>query len=76
MLFFGTWRENFLRAGGTSRDPTRTVGGPGGPHEVFGEDSKMKLLLQAHLKFLRMPFALKFCSQRCDACSRDFKGKS
>ena len=32
MLFFGTWRENFLRAGGTSRDPTRTVGGPGGPH--------------------------------------------
>lgn len=75
MLFFGTWRENFLRAGGASRDPTRTVGGPSGPHGVFGDDLKMKLLLHVHLGFLRMLFALKLCSQRCDACSHDFKGK-
>ena len=76
MLFFSTWRENFLRAGGASGDPTRTVGGSGGPHGVFGDNSKMKLLLHTHLEFLRMSFALKLCSQRCDACSHDYKGKS
>ena len=76
MLFFGTWRENFLKAGGARGDPTRTVGGSGGPHGVFGEDLKMKLLLHAHLEFLRMPFVLKLCSQGCNACSHDFKGKS